>query len=177
MFSGMAHIVLNILVFTASINVVCGNVNIISGVKIQYMEKDIHKIGKLKTKVNFVWPKIAKNQNKSEVCPLSNTASFPMLWILVPKTVSPQCDKMMPLFPSSEWLLIWSGEEIETHFWCCTGPLFALTWTRVALCMAQHQTLIYDNWTASITRDWDWLWEHSAPAHCPAGTQRPTKLR
>ena len=27
-----------------------------------------------------------------------------------------------------------------------------------------------------ITLDWDWHWEHSAPAQCPACTQRPTKL-
>ena len=44
------------------------------------------------------------------------------------------------------------------------------------LCMAQHQTPIYDNWTASITLDWDWHWERSAPAQCPACTQRPMKL-
>ena len=48
--------------------------------------------------------------------------------------------------------------------------------TMVALCMAQHQTPTYDNWTAFITLDWDWHWEHSAPAQCPACTQRPTKL-
>ena len=58
------------------------------------------------------------------------------------------------LSTSSEWLLIWSGEEIETHFWCCTGPFFAPSWTTVALCMAKRQTPIYDNWTASMTRDW-----------------------
>ena len=80
------------------------------------------------------------------------------------------------LSTSSEWLLIWSG-EIETHFWCYTGPLFTPSWTTVALCMAQHRTPIYDNWTVSITQDWDWHWEHSAPAQCPACTQRPTKLR
>ena len=27
-----------------------------------------------------------------------------------------------------------------------------------------------------ITLDWDWHWELSAPAQCPACTQRPTKL-
>ena len=37
--------------------------------------------------------------------------------------------------------------------------------------MAQHQTPAYDNWTAFITLDWDWHWEHSAPAQCPACTQ------
>ena len=26
------------------------------------------------------------------------------------------------LSTSSQWLLIWSGEETEAHFWCCTGP-------------------------------------------------------
>ena len=46
----------------------------------------------------------------------------------------------------------------------------------VALCMAQHQTPNYDNWTAIITLDWDWHWEHSAPAQCAAYTRRPTKL-
>ena len=25
---------------------------------------------------------------------------------------------------SSEWLHTWSGEGAETHYWCCTGPLF-----------------------------------------------------
>ena len=30
--------------------------------------------------------------------------------------------------------------------------------------------------TAFITLDWDWHWEHSAPAQCPACTQRPTEL-
>ena len=44
------------------------------------------------------------------------------------------------------------------------------------MCMAQHQTPTYDNWTAFITLDWNWHWEHSAPAQCPAYTQRPTKL-
>ena len=84
-----------------------------------------------------------------------------------------QCKEALNLV---EWLLIWSGEETETHFWCCTGPLFAPSWTMVALCMAQRRTPIYDNWTASITLDWDWHWEHSAPAQCPACTQRPSKL-
>ena len=37
--------------------------------------------------------------------------------------------------------------------------------------MAQHQTPTYDNWTAFITLDWDWHWEHSAPAQCPACTE------
>ena len=68
-----------------------------------------------------------------------------------------------------------SGEETETHFWCCTGPPFAPSCTMVALCMAQHQTPIY-NWTASITLDWDWHWERPAPAQCPACTQRPMKV-
>ena len=40
----------------------------------------------------------------------------------------------------------------------------------------KHQTPTYGNWTAFITLDWDWHWEHSAPAQCPACTQRPTKL-
>ena len=48
--------------------------------------------------------------------------------------------------------------------------------TMVALCMARHQTPTYDNWTALITLDWDWHWELSAPAQCPACTQRPLKL-
>ena len=43
----------------------------------------------------------------------------------------------------------------QTHFWCCTRPLFTASWTTVALCMAQCQTLTYNNWTASITLDWD----------------------
>ena len=46
----------------------------------------------------------------------------------------------------------------------------------VALRMVQHQTPTYDNWTAFITPDWNWHWEHSAPAQCPACTQRSTKL-
>ena len=46
------------------------------------------------------------------------------------------------LSTSSKWLLIWSGKETETHFWCCTRPFFAPSWTMVALCMAQHQTPI-----------------------------------
>ena len=55
-------------------------------------------------------------------------------------------------------------------------PLFVPSLTMVALCMARHQTPTYDNWTVLITLDWDWHWEHSAPAQCPACTQRPTKL-
>ena len=73
-------------------------------------------------------------------------------------------------------VLTWNGEGTETHSWCCTVPLFVPSLTMVALCMAQHQTPTYDNWTAFITLDWDWHWEHSAPAQCPACTQRPTKL-
>ena len=69
--------------------------------------------------------------------------------------------------------LKWGGDR---HSWCCTVPLFVPSLTMVALCMAQHQTPTYDNWTAFITLDWDWHWEHSAPAQCPACTQRPTKL-
>ena len=61
--------------------------------------------------------------------------------------------------------LKWGGDRY------CTGPLFTPSWTTVAICVAQQQTLIYDNWTASITRDWDWHWEHFAPAQCPAWTQ------
>ena len=80
------------------------------------------------------------------------------------------------LSTSSEWSLTWNGEETETHSWCCTVPLFVPSLTMVASCMAQHQTPTYDNWTAFITLDWDWHWEHSAPAQCPACTQRPTKL-
>ena len=77
---------------------------------------------------------------------------------------------------SSKWSLTWNGEGTETHSWCCTVPLFIQSLTMVALCMAQRQTPTYDNWTAFITLDWDWHWEHSAPAQCPAYTQRPTKL-
>ena len=33
----------------------------------------------------------------------------------------------------------------QTHFLCCTGPLFAPSWTMVALCKAQRRTSIYDN--------------------------------
>ena len=80
------------------------------------------------------------------------------------------------LSTSSEWSLTWNGEGTETHSWCCTVPWFVPSLTMVALCMAQHQTPTYDNWTAFITLDWDWHWEHSAPAQCPACTQRPTKL-
>ena len=36
------------------------------------------------------------------------------------------------LSASSEWLLTWSGEETETHFW---RLLYAPSWTMVALCM------------------------------------------
>ena len=80
------------------------------------------------------------------------------------------------LSTSSEWSLTWNGEGTETHSWCCTVPLFYPSLTMVALCMARHQTPTYDNWTAFITLDWDWHWELSAPAQCPACTQRPTKL-
>ena len=80
------------------------------------------------------------------------------------------------LSTSSEWSLTWNGEGTETHSWCCIVPLFVPSSTMVALCMAQHQTPTYDNWTAFITLDWDWHWEHSAPAQCPACTQRRTKL-
>ena len=58
------------------------------------------------------------------------------------------------LSTSSKWLLIWSREETEIYLWCCTGPLFAQSWIAVTLCLAQHQTLIYNNWTAYITLDW-----------------------
>ena len=34
----------------------------------------------------------------------------------------------------------------NAHFRCCTGPLYAPSWTTVALCMAQHRMPIYDNW-------------------------------
>ena len=77
---------------------------------------------------------------------------------------------------SSKWLPTWSGEGTETHSWCYTVSLFIPSLTMVALWMAQHQSPIYDNWTAFITLDWDWHWEHSAPAQCPACTQGPTKL-
>ena len=80
------------------------------------------------------------------------------------------------LSTSSEWSLTWNGEGTETHSWCCTVPLFVPSLTMVALCMVQHQTPTYDKWTAFITLDWDWHWEHSAPAQCPACTQRPAKL-
>ena len=80
------------------------------------------------------------------------------------------------LSTSSEWSLTWNGEGTETHSWCCIMPLFVPSLTMVALCMAQHQTPTYDNWTAFITLDWDWHWEHSAPAQCPACTQKPTRL-
>ena len=80
------------------------------------------------------------------------------------------------LSTSSEWSLTWNGEGTGTHSWCCTVPLFVPGLTMVALCMAQHQTPTYDNWTAFITLDWDWHWEHSAPAQCPACSQRPTRL-
>ena len=79
------------------------------------------------------------------------------------------------LSTSSQWSLTWNGEGTETHSWCCTVPLFVPSLTMVALCPAQHQTPTYDNWTAFITLDLDWHWEHSAPAQCPACTQRPTK--
>ena len=59
----------------------------------------------------------------------------------------------------------------QRHSWCCTVPLFVPSLTTVALYMAQHQTPTYENWTAFITLDWDWHWEHSAPAECPACTQ------
>ena len=80
------------------------------------------------------------------------------------------------LSTSSEWSLIWNGEGTKTHSWCCTVPLFVPRLTIIALCMAQHQTPTYDNWTVFITLDWDWHWEHSAPAQCPTCTQRPTKF-
>ena len=80
------------------------------------------------------------------------------------------------LWTLSEWSLTWSAERTETHFWCCTGPLYAPSWTMVALCMAQHQIPIYDNWTAFTTLDWDWHWEHSVPAQYPDCTQRLMKL-
>ena len=80
------------------------------------------------------------------------------------------------LSTSSGWSLTWNGEGTQTHSWCCTVPLFVPSLTMVALCMAQHQTPTYVNWTAFITLDWGWHWEHSAPAQCPACTQRPTKL-
>ena len=80
------------------------------------------------------------------------------------------------LSTSSEWSLTWNREGTETHSWCCTVPLFIPSLTMVALSMAHHQTPTYDNWTAFITLDWDWYWEHSAPAQCPACTQRPTRL-
>ena len=54
--------------------------------------------------------------------------------------------------------------------------LFVSSLNMVALCMARHQKPTHDNWTAFIIQDWDWHWEHSAPAQCPACTQRPTKL-
>ena len=77
---------------------------------------------------------------------------------------------------SSEWSLTWNGKGTETHSWCCTVALFVRSLTMVALCMARHQTPTYDKWTAFITLDRDLHWEHSAPAQCPACTQRPTKL-
>ena len=65
------------------------------------------------------------------------------------------------LSTSSEWSLTWNGERTETHSWCCTVPLFVPSLNMVALCMAQHQTPTYDNWTAFITLDRDWHWESS----------------
>ena len=49
--------------------------------------------------------------------------------------------------------------------------MYAPSWTRVALCMAQHQIPIYDNWTALTTLDWTWYCEISVPAQSPACTQ------
>ena len=80
------------------------------------------------------------------------------------------------LSTSSEWSLTWNGDGTETHSWCCAVPLSVPSLTIVALCMTRHQTPTYDNWTVFITLDWDWHWELSAPAQCPACTQRPTKL-
>ena len=56
------------------------------------------------------------------------------------------------LSTSSEWSFTWNGEGTETHSWCCTVALYVPSLTMVELCMAQHQTPTYDNWTASITR-------------------------
>ena len=72
---------------------------------------------------------------------------------------------------SCKWLLTWCGEDTETHFWCCTGPLFAPSWTMVVFCMAQHRIPNYGNWTAYTTLDWDWYWERSAPAPSPVSTE------
>ena len=43
--------------------------------------------------------------------------------------------------------------------------------------LAHHQTLIYDNLTASITLDCDRHWKRSAPAQCPACTQNEAQNR
>ena len=69
--------------------------------------------------------------------------------------------------------LKWGGDR-DTHLMLYRAIVPRLT--MVALCMARHQTPTYDNWTALITLDWDWHWELSAPAQCPACTQRPLKL-
>ena len=84
--------------------------------------------------------------------------------------------KARRLSTSSEWSLTWSGDGTETHFWRSTRPLLIPSLTLIAVCKEHHRTSIYDNWTASITLDWDWHWEYSAPAQCPACRQRPTKL-
>ena len=62
----------------------------------------------------------------------------------------------------------------QRHFWCRTGPLYAPSWNTVVLCMLQHR-IIYDNWTAFTTLDWDWHKERSVQAQYPACTQRPMK--
>ena len=116
---------------------------------------------------------------RNTLLPVEESTKFLGLWwdshLSFKKHISvlTQCKEALNL---SEWSLTWNGEGTETHSWCCTVPLFAPSLTMVALCMAWHQTPTYDNWTAFITLDWDWHWEHSAPAQCPACKQRPTKL-
>ena len=39
---------------------------------------------------------------------------------------------------SPYWLHTWSGEGTETHYWCCTEPLFVPSYIMGVLCMAEH---------------------------------------
>ena len=60
--------------------------------------------------------------------PVEESTKFLGLWwdshLCFKKHISVLRHSVRRLSTSSEWLLTWSGEGIETHFWCCTRLLF-----------------------------------------------------
>ena len=103
--------------------------------------------------------------------PVEESTKFPRLWwdsrlsfkkhISLLKTLQGGSEP----YPSGRSLEVGRG---QTLLMLCR-PLYAPTWTTVALCMAQHRIPIYDNWTAFTTLDWDCHWSPGRGSHGPWG--------